>query len=78
MHSALNRVPAEIAFSNSLCFHCFFPVRLQIFPVRIYVICDYYIHITDLPDLLNLNKRLEMFAANIEISCTFRIREFTN
>ena len=27
---------------------CVFPVRRQIFPVPIYVICDYYIHKTDL------------------------------
>ena len=42
---------------------CFFPVRRQIFPVRrqifpvpIYVICDYYIHKTDLADLSSLKK----------------------
>ena len=27
-----------------LCFPCLFPVLLQIFPVPIYMICDYYIH----------------------------------
>ena len=29
---------------------CVFPVPRQIFPVTIYVICDYYIHKTDLAD----------------------------
>ena len=31
-----------------------FPVEQQIFPVPIYVICDYYIHKTDLADLSSL------------------------
>ena len=31
----------------------FLPVGLQIFPVLIYVICDYYIHKTDLADFLS-------------------------
>ena len=30
---------------------CVFPVQLHIFPVPIYVICDYYIDKTDLADL---------------------------
>ena len=34
---------------------CVFPVRQQIFPVSIYVICDYNIHKTDLADLSSLN-----------------------
>ena len=46
----LYRVPTQIVFSNSLCFPCVFPVRLQIFPVPIYKICEYYIHRTDLAD----------------------------
>ena len=33
---------------------CVFPVRPQIFPVPIYMICDYYIHKTDLADLSSL------------------------
>ena len=33
-----------------------FPVRWQIFPVPIYVICDYYIHKTELADLSSLKK----------------------
>ena len=45
-------------------------------PVPIYVICDYYIHKTDLADLFSLEK-MEIFTANFEISFTFRIREFT-
>ena len=104
---------------------CVFPVRLQIFPLTIYVICD--IHKTELADLSSFKKKIvasqsgalfklvggywlvhptyqkylvvdvfskdssprgtgpfssfrkkmEIFAANIEISFTFRIREFT-
>ena len=47
-----DRVPTQIVFSNSLCFPCVFPVQSQIFPVPIYIICDYYIDETDLADLL--------------------------
>ena len=32
-----------MAFSNSLCFPCLFPVQAQTFPVPIYVICEYNI-----------------------------------
>ena len=32
-------------------FPCVFPVLPHIFPVPLYVICDYYIHKTDLADL---------------------------
>ena len=71
------RVPTQIAFSNSLCFPCFVLVRRQIFPVPIYVICDYYIHKTDWADLSSFKKNLEISAANYVISFTFRIREFT-
>ena len=71
------RVPTQIAFSNSLCFLCLFPVQPQMFPVPIYIICDYYIHKTDLANLSSLNKNLEAFAANIEIYFTFIITEFT-
>ena len=42
------RVPTQIVFSNSLCFPCVFPVQSQFFPVPISIICDYYIHKTDL------------------------------
>ena len=48
-------------------FPCLFPVRPQIVTAPIYMICDYYIHKTE----------LEIFATNIETSFTFRIREFT-
>ena len=51
-HSKI-RVPTQIVFSNSLCFPCVFPVQSQIFPVPIYIICDYYIDETDLADLSN-------------------------
>ena len=45
---------------------CVFPVQRQIFPVPIYIIYDYLITYT-----------MEIFAANIAISFTIRIREFT-
>ena len=54
-----SRVPTQVVFSNCLCFPCFFPVRRQIFPVPIYVICDYYIHKTDLADLSSLITKIE-------------------
>ena len=54
-----------------------FPAWLQISPVPIYVICDYYINKTDLADLSGLKICWEIFAANFEISFTFRIMEFT-
>ena len=60
MHT-LHRVPTQISFSNSLCFPCFFPVRPQIFPVPIYLICDYYIHKTDLAKFSTLKNKLEVF-----------------
>ena len=56
---------------------CVFPVWQQIFPETIYVICDYYIHKTDLADLSSSQKYLEIFAVNFKISFTFRTREFT-
>ena len=52
-------------------------VPTQVYPVQIYVICDYYIYKTDLTRLIQLQKKLEIFVANIVISFTFRIREFT-
>ena len=71
------RVHTQIAFSNSLCFPCFFPVQQQIFPVPIYMICDYNIHQTDLANLSSFNFFWEIFSSNFEISFTFRIREYT-
>ena len=41
------RVPSQIAFSNSLGFPC----PIANFPCANYVICNYYIHKTDLADL---------------------------
>ena len=52
---------------------CVFPVRPQIFPVSIYVICDYYV----CTKLIQLPPKMEIFAANIEISFTLKTREFT-
>ena len=39
------------------------------------IICDYYIHKTDLADLSSFWEKMEIFAANIAISFTFGIRE---
>ena len=58
-------------------FSLFFPCLTADFPVPIYMICDYYIHKNDLADLSRLETKLEILVANIEISFTFRIREFT-
>ena len=63
--SPYNMVPTQIAFSNSLCFPCFFPVQLQIFPVPIYIIYDYYIHKTDLPDLFPALEKKWKFSRQI-------------
>ena len=41
--------PLKLYFQNH-CFPCFFPVRQQILPMPIYVICDFHMHKTDLPD----------------------------
>ena len=38
---------------------CFLSVQTQIFPVPIHVICDYYIHKTDLADLSGFFKKLK-------------------
>ena len=51
---------------------CVFPVRLQMFPVQIYVICNYYIHKTDLADSSSFKKNWEIFAANMETPFTFK------
>ena len=61
---SIYRVPTQIIFSNSLCFPCVFPVRLQFFPVPIYIICNYYIHKTDLADLSSFWKKNGNFRAN--------------
>ena len=42
------RVPTPIVFLNSLCF----PSPTPNFPVSIYMICNHYIHKTDLADSL--------------------------
>ena len=43
----------------------------------ILMICDHYIHKTDLADLSSFKRNLKIFTANIEIFFAFRIREFT-
>ena len=50
---------------------CFFPVRPQIFPGQIYIICEYYIHRTNLADLSISWKKMDFFASTIAISFTF-------
>ena len=72
-------ISPDIGYPLKLYFQipCVFPVKPQIFPVPISVTCDYYIHKTDLPDLSSFGKKMEISAANIAISFTFRIREFT-
>ena len=62
----IKRVPTQIAFSNSMCFpRFFFSVSLQISPVPIYVICDYYIHKTDLADFSSFKKKKWKFSWQI-------------
>ena len=53
-----DRVPIQIVFSNS---HCVFHVRPQIFPVPIYIICEYYIHRMDLAGLFSFWKKRDFF-----------------
>ena len=50
---AMSHVLVDTGYPLKLYFQipCVFLVRPQIFPVRIYLICDYYIHRTDLTDL---------------------------
>ena len=72
LHDAFIRVPTQILFSNSLCFPCVFPVKPQIFPVSIYIICDDYLYNTDWQIYPASGKKMEIFAANITISFTFR------
>ena len=57
---------------SKLHFHipCVFPVRPQIFPVPIYVVCDYYIDKTDLADLSNFWKKMDIFAGNLQLEQT--------
>ena len=44
---------------------CIFPVQRQIFPVTNYVICDYYIHKTDLADLSSFKSVFFRFSKQI-------------
>ena len=55
------RVPTQIVFEIP----CVFPVQLQIFPVPIYIICDYYIHKTELVDLSSFLEKNGIFCGNI-------------
>ena len=69
----LTGYPLELYFQIP----CVFPVRTHIFPGPIYIICDYYIHKTDLADLSSFWEKMIFGAANIAMSFTFRIRAFT-
>ena len=80
MHILVNfkTLPTPAGYPLELHFQipCVFPLRLQVFPVPIYVICDYYIHKTNLADLSSFKENLKIFAANIWKYFTFRLREF--
>ena len=63
-HMYFSGYPLKLYFQ----IHCVFPVQLQIFPVPIYIICDYYI----------IKLSWQMYpASEKKKSFTFRIREFT-
>ena len=53
---------------------CVFPVQPQIFPVPIYIICDYYIHKTDLADLSSFWIKMEIFTANIDFTLRKKLK----
>ena len=53
--------PSGEVWAASLPLACVFPVQLQIFPAPIYVICDYYIHKTDLADLSKFQKKMKFW-----------------
>ena len=55
----LTGYPLKLYFQ--IVFSLFFPCQPHIFPVPIYVICDYYIHQTDLADLSSFKKNLEIW-----------------
>ena len=71
LQSVLFSRPSQGTPSNCILKFLVFPVRRQIFPVSIYVICDYYIYKTNLADLSSFEILREIFAANIEISFTW-------
>ena len=56
--------PLKLYFLIPCVFPVFFPVRLQIFCVPIYIICEYYIHRTDLADLSSFWKKMDFFRGN--------------
>ena len=61
--------------THSNCIFKFCVFSLHIRHVSIFIMCDYYIHRTDLADLSSFWKKMEIFTANIAISFTFHIRE---
>ena len=67
------RVPTQNAFLNSLCFPSFFPCPNANFPCA--NLRDLWLLHTQ-NWLIQFPPKLEIFAANIKISFTFRIREF--
>ena len=66
------RVHTQIAFSNSLCFLCFFPVWWQIIPVPIYAFVTITYTKLAWQTYPASKKFLGIFSANIEISFSFR------
>ena len=44
---------------------CVFPVRPQVFPEPVHLICDYYIHKTELADLSSLTRNQEIFGQKL-------------
>ena len=65
--------PLKLYFQIPCIFPVFVPLPPQIVPVPIYMICDYYIHKTDLADISTAasSNKLEIFATNITISFSF-------
>ena len=65
--------PLKLYFQIPYAFPVFPLVRLQIFPVPIYVICHFYIHKTDSAGISSFFKDFKIAVANITKSFTFRI-----
>ena len=81
LNTILIRVPTQISFSNSLCFPCFFFLSNCRFSLCqfTWLMTITYTKLTWQtypPSKINW-KFLEIFTAKIEISFTFRIKEFT-
>ena len=55
--SAYQNISCVYQGTYSNCMFSVFPVQPQIFPVPIYVTCDYYINKTDLADLSSFKRK---------------------